>query len=146
MKFETIKTNAKNLFAGAFASDWNRSADTPPCPLTKGSPASFEAVLPFILSSQAQRDEMREFALQFKAREGDLLAANATSDGKDSAWNQVLLRAREAGLQLIDNWDVRQVGKLIELFPGCVPAKYRAKQLTCYMADNENCDWMVEVA
>lgn len=145
MKFETIKANAKRLFVGAMAADWDRNPHVLLSPLQKGSTASFDAVLPFILASQSEREEMREFARTYQASEDDLLAARAKSDGKDSAWNQVVLRAREAGLQLINDWDVRMVGKLIELFPGCVPRRYVGAQLTCYIADNEDCDWMVEV-
>jgi hypothetical protein len=145
MKFETIKSNAKKIFAGSLAADWVRNVHAVPGPLAKGSRESFDAVLPFILMGQAEREELREFAEAFKASPHDWLANKAKSNDKDSTWNQMVLRARGAGLKLINDWDVRQVGKLIELFPGCVPAKYRGKPLTCYMADNEACDWMVEV-
>lgn len=63
-------------------------------------------------------------------------------DNKQSWWTN-LKEMKEAGYQLIDRWDVRQVRKLIELFPGAVPKTYRTKSITVYMADNENCDWMV---
>lgn len=145
MKFETIKNNAKKIFAGSLAADWVRNVHTAPGPLAKGSQESFDAVLPFILMGKAEREELCEFAEAFKASPHDWLANKAKSDDKDSAWNQMVLRAREAGLKLINDWDVRMVGKLIELFPGCVPRQYVGKQLTCYVADNENCDWMVEV-
>lgn len=56
-----------------------------------------------------------------------------------------LSEVKAKGLGIISDWDVRNVRKLIELFPESVPAKYRGKQLTCYMADNEDCDWMVEI-
>lgn len=145
MKFETIKENAKQLYAGHM-NNW----DTPQNvyahnPLQKGSGPAFDALLPFILATKAEREEMREFADAFEAKPADWLALSAKQDSKGSAWNRVVLRAREAGLQLIDGWDVRQVGKLIELFPTAVPARMRNKPLTCYMADNEDCDWMVDV-
>ena len=117
-------------------------------PLRKGSVPSFDALLPFVLATKNEREEMRDFADAFEARRGDWIAGAAKSASNtrlDVAWYQVVLRAREAGLELIDSWDVRMVGKLIELFPECVPERYRGKQLTCYMADNEDCDWMVEV-
>lgn len=146
MKFDTIKEKAKQLYAGAM-NHWDRPQNVyGHSPLMKGTGPSFDALLPFITATQAEREEMREFAEAFQANKGDWLADAAKSDAKGSAWNRVVLRAREAGLELIENWDVRQVRKLIELFPECVPAKFRGKQLTCFMADNEDCDWMVEVA
>lgn len=47
------------------------------------------------------------------------------------------------GKRIIDNWDVRRVGKLIELFPSCVPANWKGRKLSAEMADNANCDWIV---
>jgi len=52
----------------------------------------------------------------------------------------------EYGVRLIDKWDVRCAGKLIELFPSCVPAHWKGRRLTAWMADNTNCDWMVGLA
>lgn len=149
MKFDSIKEKAKHCYAGAL-DHWDRNVGQSVIgqgALVKGSYPAFEALLPFILATQDEREEMRVFAHAFKGKPGDWLANAAQSENDtrlDVAWNQVVLRAREAGLELIDNWDVRQVGKLIELFPESVPAKYRGKPLTCYMADNEDCDWMVE--
>ena len=143
MKYESIKAKAKLIFAGGVA-DWPQLGAS----LAKGSSPAFQALLPFVLATKGEREEMRAFAEAFEAKRGDWVAGAAKSVNSpriDVAWRQTVLRAREAGLQLIDNWDVRQVGKLIELFPDCVPAKYRGKQLTCYMADNEESDWMVEI-
>lgn len=56
-----------------------------------------------------------------------------------------LLDVEKHGRAAINNWDVRAVGRLIELFPECVPAIYRRMKLTCYMADNEACEWIVSV-
>lgn len=147
MKFETIKENARKIFVGTMG-QWDRGPLTGFSPLMKATSPAFTALLPFVLASRAERSEMREFASAFEASEKDWLAnaANAKhGEGLDSAWNQVVLRAREAGVDLINNWDVRQVGKLIDLFPEAVPQKYRGVELTCYMADNEDCDWVVEV-
>lgn len=124
MKFDRIKANAKRLYAGAM-SEWDRSSLLGAGPLAKGSYPAFDA-LP-----------------------GDWLAATAKSAtvGQFKAgWSQLVLRAREAGYDLIDRWDVRQVGKLIELMPECVPSRYRGVNLVCYMADDEASTWMVEVA
>ena len=43
----------------------------------------------------------------------------------------------------IDNWDVRNVRKLIELFPNTVAARYRKLPITVYMADEDDCPWKV---
>ena len=134
MKFETIKKNAKALFSDGVEMFAGR-----------GSPASFAALLPFVLATKAEREEMRDFAEAFIAPTGDWLANYAKSK-KSDAWALMVLRAREAGFKLIDGWDVRRVGKLVELFPQSVPSKYRGKQLTCYMADNSSFDWMVEAS
>lgn len=153
MKFDTIKTNAKRLYAGALGR-WDDARTMYGCgPLAKGTTPSFDALLPFVLATEAERQEMRNFAKMYNEhfnQDGkDWLASaaypNADKDKIRVAWNQVVLRAREAGLDLIDKWDVRRVGKLIELFPEAVPARMRNKPLTCYVADNENGDWMVEV-
>lgn len=145
MKFDTIKKNAKAIYAGSMSAT-AQDATVATGTLAKGSEASFAAVLPFILTTANEREEMREFADKFEAQDGDTLAAIAKSEGKDSAWSQVVLKARETGLELIEKWDIRQVSKLIELFPESVPAKYRNTQLSCFMADNANSDWMIKVA
>lgn len=145
MKFEVIKQRAKKLYAGSL-NRWDSPKQIYGLGmLQKGSCPSFDALLPFVMATKGEREEMREFADAFQCSEGDWLAKAAKADCKGSAWNRVVLRAREAGLSIIDNWDVRQVGKLIELFPECVPACYRGKPLVCYMADNKASDWMVGV-
>jgi hypothetical protein len=128
MKFESIKKNCKVLLAEGVAGG-------------KGGEAGFAALLPFAVATRGERDEMRAFADRFTADRPDWLASSA----KTKDWSAMVLQAREAGLELISNWDVRQVGKLIQLFPASVPKKYHGKKLTCYMADNLHCDWMVEV-
>lgn len=145
MKFDQIKANAKRIYAGTMG-EWDRGPVTGFSPLLKGSRSAFDALIPFVLATQDEREEMREFAQAFEAKPSDWLANAAKSDrGKplDTAWNQVVLRAREAGLEIIDNWDVRRVGKLIELFPESVPAKLRGKPLICEMGVEGDCDWIV---
>lgn len=41
--------------------------------------------------------------------------------------------------------DVRKVGWLRRLFPNHFPAKLRHGELVCYVANNPNSDWMVEL-
>ena len=55
----------------------------------------------------------------------------------------ILKEWEDYGVSLINEWDVRNVGHLIECFPSCVPAHWKDRKLRAYMADNENCDWMV---
>lgn len=46
----------------------------------------------------------------------------------------------------INDWDVRNVGFLIHVYPGIVPFKYRKScTVRAYRADNRNLDWMVEI-
>ena len=45
------------------------------------------------------------------------------------------------GVKLIRNWDVRCVAKLIELFPGCIPTKYKGMSIT--VGYDEKDDWAV---
>lgn len=80
-----------------------------------------------ILASYAKAVAMREFTLGESASELALIA----------------LKAREEAVEIIHRWDVRRVAKLIDLFPEIVPKSYRKATLSCYMADNEDCDWMV---
>ena len=146
MKFETIKANAARIYAGALG-DWGPNLIPRGGTLSKGSEASFAALLPFITAGQAERQALRDFAHAFiaTAKPADSLAASAAKEHRfDGAWSQLVLRAREEGLDLINRWDVRRVNKLIKLFPEAVPAKYRGTQLVAYMADDEDCTWMVE--
>lgn len=50
----------------------------------------------------------------------------------------------EKARERIMDWDVRAVGRLRDLFPWAFPPSLRTGALICYMADNANCDWMVE--
>lgn len=152
MNFQAIKEKAKDIYGGALKHwIWMGTADAHLGlgPLRSGNGPAFDAILSFVLAKKSDREEMRVFAEVFEADPSDWIAQAAKHPGEksiDAAWNHMVLRAREAGLQLIDSWDVRNVGKLIELFPESVPARYRGEQLTCYMEDSENGDWIVDVA
>lgn len=146
MKFETIKANAARIYTEALC---NLGSNLIPRggTLSKVSEASFAVLLPFIMANQAERQALRDFAHAFAAtaKPTDALAASANKGHCfDGVWSQLVLRAREEGLDLINRWDVRRVSKLIELFPEAVPAKYRDTRLTVYMADDEEGTWMVE--
>lgn len=49
----------------------------------------------------------------------------------------------EEAVKIVEDWDVRMVGKLIQLFPACIPRKYHGLSIRAEMADNENADWIV---
>lgn len=40
---------------------------------------------------------------------------------------------------ICDNWDIRQAGKLLELFPSIIAKEYRGRDFTCDM--NKRGDW-----
>lgn len=50
------------------------------------------------------------------------------------------------GLKLIDDWDVRGVGRLAEIFPGCIPVGWRGRRFNAEMLDNETSDWVIYAA
>ena len=54
---------------------------------------------------------------------------------------QILDQWIDYGLKLIDQWDIRQVKTLIELFPSCVPKAYQERTPLCDM--DEKGDWCV---
>lgn len=130
MKFETIKKNASVIFSNN---------------MLRCSEGSFAVILPFILFSSEEQTEMRELANRMKANEWGYIDKSVKSDSEDLEWSHVSSQARQAGTDLIKRWDVQQVGRLIELFPDAVPAKYRRQRLKCYTADNDAGDWMVEI-
>lgn len=146
MKFETIKANAARIYVEALC-NWGSNLIPRGGTLSKVSEASFAALLRFIVANQAERQTLRDFTQVFAttAKPTDVLATGANNGHCfDGVWSQLVLRAREEGLDLIDRWDVRRVNKLIELFPEAVPAKYRNTRLNVYMADDEEGTWMVE--
>jgi hypothetical protein len=50
-------------------------------------------------------------------------------------------QVREAGLSLIDHWDVRCVGQLIKQFPPCVPKSWRGARLHCRIDESDQ--WII---
>lgn len=59
-------------------------------------------------------------------------------------WRQESLSLVEQGQRLIERWDVRKVGKLIELFPEIAPPHWRQRPLVAEYGDNG--DWIVRPA
>jgi len=134
MKLDGIKKKALSAFLMAF----DRSAALP----SPGSGhASYKALLPFVRMLGSERQELREFADQFTSQSWDSVALCAK---EGDPWRQMLLRAREEGIKVIGAWDVRCIGRLIDLFPESVPKQYRNAAITCHVADDENSTWTVE--
>lgn len=59
-------------------------------------------------------------------------------------WKRHAIELRNEAIRIIENWDIRRAKALIDLFPGVVPKYCVSKVPVCFMADNENADWMVE--
>lgn len=145
MKFEAIKKKAKLLYAESLA-NWGYCFHGGAGLAGKTVEANFAALMLFIRAGEAEREELRTFAHTFGRSERDWLASAAHGSGFHAAWSQVVLQAREAGLALIENWDVRQVGRLIELFPDAAPARYRGNPLRAFQEDSADSPWVVEPA
>jgi hypothetical protein len=137
MKLDAIKKKALTTFLTAF----DRVATMPGAAGTVDKSPSFSALLPFVRMLGSERQELREFADQFASQSWDTLAPQAK---EGDAWRQMLLRAREEGIKVIEAWDVRCIGRLIDLFPDSVPKQYRDAAMTCYMADDADSTWMVD--
>ncbi|MDI9688523.1 hypothetical protein [Burkholderia cenocepacia] len=138
--FETIKARAKRIFADAVDAEAayrgiHRGSDSP----------SYAALLPLIRMVATERDSLRAFVLELPppARE-DWLAQKAHWQAEQNQyhWSQQLLQVRVAGQRRIDDWDVRCLVRLIELFPGCVPRAWRHAPLSCRVAEPSG-QWVV---
>lgn len=142
MYFETIKTRAGRIFSAAVDAEAvyrsvHRGGDSP----------SYRALLPFIRMVAAERDALRSCTLSLPPpRPADWLAQQARWQAEHGQhhWSQLLLQVREAGLRRIDGWDVRCLGSLIELFPGCVPRSWRHATLHSDIAEPSG-EWRVRV-
>jgi hypothetical protein len=137
IKFELLKRKAKeefiNLVEICKRGDVYKASWVEP----------YEMLIAFSLMARDERKELRDFAETFQGKKHDYIAGHA-KDG--NAWAQTLLKVREAGIDVIDNWDVRRVGKLVELFPSIVPQKFHNANIVAEMVDNEtgdDCDWVV---
>lgn len=59
-------------------------------------------------------------------------------------WRQESLSLVEQGQRMIERWDVRKVGKLIDLFPEIAPPHWRQRPLVAEYG--ESGDWIVRPA
>jgi len=108
------------------------------------STKAYDLVLGFVTMSYSERQSLRDFASEFQGKSWDDLAIYAKHDA--NRWAQMCLKLREDGRKVLDAWDVRRAGKLIEIFPSTVPAKYVKAKITAELVDNEagtDCDWVV---
>lgn len=148
VKFETLKNRAKSIIRGKTYGD---GLDRPVNFLVSDMPfvALFQmAVGPYLYE---ERPALVEFAKAFEVTGTDHLAHAAKHIAQTRARMMlpsyelllIALKAREEAFKIIDRWDVRRVGKLIELFPDIVPSKLRDASLSCYVEDSEDGDWMV---
>ncbi len=134
IKLDRLKAKAKSEFA-AMMQNWMWNKNT------------FDLLLSFVLMSKHEREEIRAFADAFEGKRYDFLAGVAKSEHNPFA--QMLLMAREQGLDLIDKWDVREVSKLVAAFPDIVPARFRDVsnvKIAADLVDNDagdDCDWIV---
>lgn len=147
MKFDTIKVRAEAQYVRMFEGQAFGGMQS----FSGLSDAAFSTVLPFLMRFEAERAELKAFSELIQNRnDGSFQQRLATLSNRgedlESCWRRVLACACDEGVKVIRNWDVRSVSKLIELFPDSAPARMRDAQLNCYMADNEDSDWMVEVA
>jgi len=120
MKFEIVKANAKRTAVIGFGY-WEFAALSGV--FLEGSKESIDAIMPFVLAAEASSDEMRAFVAAFMPQNGWIAASKAKGD----VMHGIVFRANKAGLDLIDKWDIEELDKLIELFPYCVPPKYKSK-------------------
>lgn len=155
IKFETLKTKAKMQIWGQAAERAGLSSSN----IGWLDSGAFEALAHIAVNQDQYRFEERPalaafaqaFQLKMGASRSDILACFAkatalrefTLGESASELALIALKAREEAVEIIHRWDVRRVAKLIDLFPEIVPKKYRKATLSCYMADNEDCDWMV---
>jgi len=61
-------------------------------------------------------------------------------------WAGNLLELADEVYDRIMRWDVRQAGKLLELFPGYVPKNKQGQPFRVELVDNEagtDCDWVL---
>lgn len=156
MKFEAIKAKIKAILFGK--ADQAGGA----APTNRGwlDDNAFQALAYMTVNATSyltvDRPALVAFAEQFKPdaqRPGavDYLALYAkraadrgfTLSDASNELSLIALRAREDAIKLIDRWDIREVAKLVDLFPDALPKTLHRAAIQCYEADNENADWMV---
>lgn len=152
IKFNTLKTKAKKQLGYTAKS---RAALT-------GNQAgwlndtAFKALLHLAIDRaqfrQQERPALAAFAKAHNGNQNDVLSGAAKQMAErtimvgNAAQELALLalKAREEAIDMIDRWDARCAGQLIDLFPDIVSKKNQLAHLHLYIADNANSDWMIE--
>lgn len=57
---------------------------------------------------------------------------------KLKTWRENGKTLREKAWAICENWDIRQAGKLLELFPSIIAKKYQGRDFTCDMDEKGN--------
>lgn len=155
ISFDRLKERAKAILGGQVAAELQDGVGHGPH-FTEASMAALIA-----MSRDAfwqERVALREFAQAFEpaarvpwdlnGRDGVGAAAKHYADQANAAGDKTLymiaLRAREEGFKVIDNWDVRAAGRLIDMFPDAVPRAMRNKAIQAYQDDTEEAPWVLE--
>lgn len=141
--FDTIKRRAQRIFGTAV--DGEISLRTRH---REGHSPSYRVLLPFVCMVAIERDALHAFVLSLAPPvHHDALAQQARWHAERDLphWSQLLLQVRETGRQRINHWDVRCVGRLITLFPGCVPKPWRHAALRCQVGEPSG-RWLVSLA
>lgn len=151
IKFDTLKSRAKKQLGYAAKNQANLTSSQ------TGwlNNSSFNALSYIALNraryTQAIRPALADFATAFNSAPQDTLAQLANSMANRTVMvgnatqelSLLALKAREEAFDIIDRWDVRCVTQLIDLFPDIVSNKQQQAQVSVFMADNANSDWMV---
>lgn len=138
--FENVKGRSRWLFLLALSIEAAHRGSA-----SNGASPSYEALLPFVRAVPAERESLREFVLSLPPpAQDDLLAQQARAQAEQNQyhWSQLLLQLRVAGLRRIDDWDIRCIHQLREIFPACVPRRLQNVPLYCRIAEPSG-EWVV---
>ncbi len=137
IKFDTLKAKAIKMFDEMIVS----AVSDPTL-----HPAIAELPVIYAQMSAEDRRELREFVKNHVGLPArfDWIEAHAVNYGNRFA--QMLLKIREDGHKIIDNWDVRAVRSLINKFPGIVPKHWLDLKIVAEDVDNPRTDdseWVI---
>jgi len=140
LPFETIKARAQLAFAAALQAE----GANPGFYLGKSNP-SYNALVSFARMTAGEREIWRNFILTLPTPDRcdmTALKAHGNAEYGQHDWSLLLMQVRTAGLRRIDDWDIRCIDRLIDLFPNCVPRTWRKAKLTSYIEEHSG-KWMV---
>jgi hypothetical protein len=136
LSFEGIKRAAIASFGRtASGGGWALPADS-----DKSVEVSQEIAAAVILPAVRQAMEHGTAATVVALRDG---RRRQVHSGVEIEAGRLAQELRQRCVEIIERWDVRQVNRLVDLFPECVPATCRLRHAVCEMADDEDGSWMV---